>query len=78
MDLQGVINRSDVLNGAELVLLPGNYSMSAMRGSGSVVDLSLFGKISRSVRSLATRTIRSSTAKASADSSHSITASPRA
>ena len=45
MDVQGVIDDSRVLNGAELVLAPGTYSLEAMRGPGSAVDLNLRGKV---------------------------------
>ena len=48
MDIQGVIDRVDVLNGAELaelVLAPGLYSSAAMRGPGNTVDINLRGKI---------------------------------
>ena len=45
MDVQGVIEDSRVLNGAEIVLAAGTYSMGAMRGPGSAVDLNLRGKV---------------------------------
>ena len=45
MDVQGVIDREEVTNGAEIILHPGVYSQAVMTGPGSTVDLNLRGKL---------------------------------
>ena len=45
MDLQGLIDRPDVVNGHEILLHPGVYGSARLRGPGSAQDLNLRGKL---------------------------------
>ena len=45
MDIQGLIDRSDVANGHEIILLPGVYGDALLSGPGHAQDLNLRGKM---------------------------------
>ena len=51
-DLQGVIDRADIVTGHEIILMPGVYSDAQRRGPGQMLNLNLRGKLI-TMRSLA-------------------------